>query len=58
VTEKPVDIGGSKLLVANLADIIKMKRVLNRPKDRAVLEILEKTLEAIEAKREEDTGDA
>jgi hypothetical protein len=35
-----------------------MKRVLNRPKDRAVLEILEKTLETIEAKREEETGDA
>ena len=52
-----VNVGGVNLLVANLADIIKMKRTLNRPKDRAVLEILEKTFEAIEAKSEGETGD-
>src|SRR6478672_3432140 len=35
-------VGGATLCVADLADIIKMKRAANRPKDRAVLEILEK----------------
>jgi hypothetical protein len=40
-------VGGAAVRVADLADIIKMKRATDRPRDRAVLEILEKTLEAI-----------
>ena len=44
-----VNVSGASLWVAELADIIKMKRSANRPKDKAVLEILDKTLEAIKA---------
>ena len=51
-----VNVGGASLWVADLADIIKMKRSANRPKDRAVLEILEKTLETIQANPERKTG--
>lgn len=40
-----VDFGGHELLVADLADIIRSKRAAGRPRDRAVLEILEKTLD-------------
>jgi predicted nucleotidyltransferase len=40
-----VHFGGHKLLVADLADIIRSKRAAGRPRDRAVLEVLEKTLE-------------
>jgi predicted nucleotidyltransferase len=40
-----IDFGGHALLVADLADIIKSKRAAGRPRDRAVLEILEKTLD-------------
>ncbi|SRR5260370_28094560 len=51
-----VKISGVSLLVADLADIIKMKRSANRPKDKAVLEILDMTLEAIKTNQEEETG--
>lgn len=37
-------IGRSGLWVASLADIVKSKRAAGRPRDRAVLETLEKTL--------------
>jgi predicted nucleotidyltransferase len=37
--------GGHDLLVASLEDIIRSKRSAGRPRDRAVLEILEKTLD-------------
>ena len=50
---KRVDLGGHSLLVANLADIIKSKRAAGRAKDRAVLEILEKTLDEKEDHKEE-----
>ena len=40
-----VDFGGYALLVADLGDIIKSKRAAGRPRDRAVLEILEKALD-------------
>jgi hypothetical protein len=40
-----IDFGGHLLLVADLADIIKSKRAAGRPRDRAVLEILEKALD-------------
>lgn len=42
-----MEVGGAAVRVADLADIIDMKRGADRPRDRAVLEILEKTLEAI-----------
>ncbi|MEP6662737.1 MAG: hypothetical protein ABJC04_03635 [Verrucomicrobiota bacterium] len=38
-----VEIGGRNLWVANLSDIIASKRAAARPRDKAVLEILEKT---------------
>jgi hypothetical protein len=44
-----VQVGDAWVRLADLADIIKMKRAADRPRDRAVLEILEKTLEAITA---------
>ena len=37
-------IGGVALWVASMADVIASKRAADRPRDRAVLEILEKTL--------------
>ncbi len=40
-----VDFSGHVLLVATLADIIRSKRAANRPRDRAVLDILEKALD-------------
>jgi len=40
-----LDFGGHVLLVADLADIIRSKRAAGRPRDRAVLEVLEKTLD-------------
>jgi hypothetical protein len=39
-----VVLGSHPLWVANLGDIITSKRAADRPRDRAVLEILEKTL--------------
>jgi len=39
-----ITLGGRDLWVANLSDIIASKRAAARPRDRAVLQILEKTL--------------
>ena len=39
-----VEVGGEKLTVAALADVIRSKEAANRPKDRAVLPILRDTL--------------
>ena len=39
-----IELGGHDLWIANLADIIASKRAAARPRDKAVLEILEKTL--------------
>jgi hypothetical protein len=39
-----MNFGGSVLLVADLADVVRSKRAAGRARDRAVLEILEKTL--------------
>ena len=39
-----MELGGHGLWIANLADIIASKRAAARPRDKAVLEILEKTL--------------
>jgi hypothetical protein len=43
-----IDIEGAPILVASLADIIKSKRAARRPRDLAVLDILEKTREEAE----------
>ena len=40
-----IDIDGVAILVASLADIIRSKRAARRPRDLAVLDVLEKTLE-------------
>jgi hypothetical protein len=40
-----VPFGDATLLIASLADIIKSKRAAGRPRDIAVLEVLEKALE-------------
>ena len=40
-----IEIGGMPLRVAALDGIIRSKRAAKRPRDRAVLEILEKTRE-------------
>jgi predicted nucleotidyltransferase len=39
-----IDVGGEKLWVAALADIINSKRAADRPRDRAVLDVLEAAL--------------
>ena len=43
-------IGETGLWVASLADILKSKKAAGRPRDRAVLETLERTIHAQEAK--------
>jgi hypothetical protein len=48
----PVTIGGATLQVASLGDIIRSKKAARRPRDLAVLEILERTHE--EAARSEN----
>jgi NAD(P)-dependent dehydrogenase (short-subunit alcohol dehydrogenase family) len=40
----PLSLGGASLRVAALADIVRSKRAANRPRDRAVLPVLEATL--------------
>ena len=51
-----IPIEGATVRVAALADIIKSKRAANRPRDLAVLEILEKTLEAKETHAQGTAG--
>jgi hypothetical protein len=41
-----IELGGQRLQVANLTDIIASKRAAGRPRDKAVLEVLKKTLRA------------
>ena len=48
-----VQIEGRTILVASLADIIKSKKEANRPNDRAVLHVLERTLSEQAAARAE-----
>jgi hypothetical protein len=55
---KRVQFGKGGILVADLADIIKSKRAANRPKDKAVLGILEETLEEASRNAEGNTGRA
>ena len=57
-------MAGETLIVASLSDIIASKKAANRPRDRAVLDILEKTLHASQEenttpkkkKQKHDTG--
>jgi hypothetical protein len=39
-----IEIGGVPILVASLGDVVRSKRAAGRPRDRAVLEVLEKSL--------------
>lgn len=45
-----IDLWGFKLMVADLSNIIKSKKVANREKDRAVIPVLESTLKLKEPK--------
>lgn len=45
-----VDVDGVPLRVATLADIIKSKKAAGRPRDRAVMDVLERAREEEEAK--------
>jgi hypothetical protein len=45
-------LGGQKLLAASLDDIIRSKRAAGRTKDRAVIDILEKTRDEETAAKE------
>jgi hypothetical protein len=47
-----VTFGSTDLLVVDLKDIIRSKRALGRPKDVAVLDILEKTQDEKEKAKE------
>jgi predicted nucleotidyltransferase len=40
-----VEFGGHQLLVADLQDILRSKKAANRPRDRAVLEVLQRTID-------------
>lgn len=51
-----MQFGSSRLYAAALADIIKSKRAAGRPRDRAVLEVREETLEESAAHQESETG--
>jgi predicted nucleotidyltransferase len=52
-----IEVGGVAILVASLADIIKSKRAERRPRDLAVLETLEKSLEeAVRTSAEAERG--
>ena len=51
-----VDVGGETLLVASLADIIASKKAANRPRDRAVLDALNATLQEKKANPARNAG--
>lgn len=48
-----VQVGDATVCLAGLADIVKMKKATNRPRDRAVVEILEKPLKRSRPTRKE-----
>jgi hypothetical protein len=48
-----VSVGDATICLAGLADIIKMKKATNRPRDRAVLEILREPLKRSRPTRKE-----
>ena len=47
-----IDLGEYPLLIANLKSIVKSKRAAGRPRDKAVLDILEKALREEEARQQ------
>ncbi len=47
-TAQPMDLAGSRILVASIDDLIAMKRAAGRPKDRIELEVLGALREEIE----------
>jgi predicted nucleotidyltransferase len=51
-----IEVGGAPLLVATLDDVIKSKRAAKRPRDMAVLDILEDVREGQEANARPATG--
>ncbi len=48
---EPIAVGSEVALVASLADVIAMKRAADRPKDRAVMPLLEAALEVQRTRR-------
>ena len=50
------ELGGDHLLVASLSDIIKSKRAAGRPRDHAVLDVLELTLRRQETRANSTKG--
>jgi hypothetical protein len=51
-----IEIDSAALLVATLADIIASKRAARRPRDLAVLDVLEKTREQAERSKRKAGG--
>jgi hypothetical protein len=51
-----VEFGHARLLVASLSDVIASKRAAGRPRDLAVIEVLEKTLEEQDRQRKRQSG--
>jgi predicted nucleotidyltransferase len=51
-----IDIDDVPIRVASLSDVVRSKKAANRPRDRAVLEILEKALEEGDRKKQEARG--
>jgi hypothetical protein len=51
-----IEIDGVPIRVASLSDVVRSKKAANRPRDRAVLEILEKALEESDRKTEKARG--
>jgi hypothetical protein len=48
-----IDFDGAPILVAALADVVRSKRAARRPRDKAVIDILEKALEEANRKKGE-----
>ena len=53
---KTVEFDKMKLLVADLSDVVKSKKAAGRPRDKAVLKILEKTLREEAHNKESEAG--
>ena len=51
-----VPLGDARILVAGLADIIKSKKAAGRPRDLAVLPVLEKVLEEATRQQKDPAG--
>jgi hypothetical protein len=52
-----VEFEGERMAVAALADVTASRRAANRPRDRAVLDVLERTIDALEKTlKQEEAG--